>query len=128
MGIDRKVDNPDVARSYRKLNMLTHPDKRTKLGIELAGGINKSDHALHLAQEAYKDALRWSVVKRNSLALSSPTPVPTYPTRQRPAPTESGPVTLLSSTKTLVPKASPPYAFLSTQFVPATGNAPTACA
>ena len=88
--------------------MLIHPDRRAKLGIELAGGINKSDHALQLAQEAYKDALRWSVVKRNSLVLSSPTPVPTYPTRQRPAPTESGPVAPLSPTKTLAPNASPP--------------------
>ncbi len=108
--------------------MLVHPDKRTKLGVELAGGINRSDHALHLAQEAYKDALRWPIVKNNSLALSSPTPAPTCPTRQGPAPTESGPLAPLStcptrqvpaptepepsaplsSTEIQVPKASPP--------------------
>ena len=55
LGIDCKVDNPDVARSYRKLNMLTHPDKRTKLGIELAGGIDMCDQALQLIQQSYKD-------------------------------------------------------------------------
>ncbi len=64
LGIDRNVDKPNIAHSYRKLNMLIHPDKRAKLGVELAGGINRSDHALHLAQEAYKDALRWSIVKK----------------------------------------------------------------
>ena len=72
--------------------MLTHPDKRTKLGVELAGGITRSDRALHLAQEAYKDALRWPFVKNNPLTPSSPTPVPTCPTRQGPTPTESGPM------------------------------------
>ena len=63
LGIDRQVDNPNIASSYRKLNMLIHPDRRTKLGIELAGGIDKSNRALHVAQEAYKDAVRWSVEK-----------------------------------------------------------------
>ena len=108
LGIARNVENPNVANSYRKLNMLIHPDKRTKLGIELAGGIDKSDRALHMAQEAYRDAVRWSSVKSSSPALSSPTPAPTCPTRHGPTPTESGPASPSPSITPPKPKASPP--------------------
>ena len=88
--------------------MLTHPDKRTKRGIELAGGINRSDHALHLAQEAYKDALRWSIVKIIHLPYLRLRPRRRVRRARAPTPTESGPMTPLSSTTTPIPKASPP--------------------
>ena len=57
----RRNNNPNVASTYRKLNMLVRPDKRTKLGIELAGGIDRCDQALQFVQQSYKDASRWSI-------------------------------------------------------------------
>ena len=77
LGIPANDENPNYASSYRKLNLLIHPDKRTGRGIELAGGTVNCDLAFQIVRQAYE--LATEVLKTVAPMPCSPKPSPSSP-------------------------------------------------
>ena len=77
LGIATNVENPKFTRPYSTLNLLTHPDKRTVGGTELAGGSANCNRAHQMVQDAHTYLL--AIPKTGPPASPSPTQSPTSP-------------------------------------------------